>query len=156
MCIRDSNIVLIYGAALAHFDEWSMVKLLASATNSLKENGVIVIEEMDRINTIFRVGFKEFIVENSDPNNLSISVHSKYDYLTGSYYRTYIRLKDFKSVTIPLNFRSIAHIASVLWLFVKDIDILQEEKSLYFILGREPRRAIKPEELGTPKSLKIP
>ena len=147
------DIVLIYGASLVHFNEWSLIKLMASASISLKDNGIIIIDEMDRINTIFKNGFKNFIVENKDPENLSISIHDRYDYLTGSYYRTFIKLKDSESITLPLTFRSISHIASILWLFMNDIDIIPEDPPLYFIIGKEPRRIIKPQILKKPKAL---
>jgi len=147
------NIVLIYGAPLVHFNEWSLIKLMASASNSLEDDGLIIIDEMDRVNIIFKDGFKNFIVENRDPENLSISIHDRYDYLTGSYYRTFIRLRDSESVTVPLNFRSISHIASILWLFMNDVDIIPEDPLLYFIIGKEPRRIIKPQILKKPKLL---
>ncbi|AEM38115.1 Methyltransferase type 12 [Pyrolobus fumarii 1A] len=142
------DIVLMYGAILAHFNEWDMPRLFASAANALKDDGVIIIEEMDRVDMIFRKGFKEIIVENTDLEQLSISFHVRYDLITGSYYRAFVRLKDFEATILPLNFRSIAHIASTLWLFTKDVDIIPtEEESLYFVLGKEPRRAINPEGL---------
>lgn len=143
------DIVLMYGAILAHFDEWSLPRLFASAAEALKDNGVIVIEEMDRVNALFRGGLKEIIVENTDPEKLSLSVHVRYDPVTGSYYRMFTRLRDFETVTVPINFRSIAHIASTLWLFTKDVDIIPAGVGqLYFILGKEPRKAIGPLDLG--------
>lgn len=142
------EIVLMYGAILAHFNEWDMVRLFASSVRALKENGVIVIEEMDRVNAIFRGGFKDVILESRDPKKLSLSVHSRYDPITGSYYRTFVRLRDFEAVTIPVNFRSIAHIASTLWLFTRDVDILPTgEDALYFVVGRGLRGIIGPEDL---------
>ncbi len=46
----------MYGAILAHFNEWEMIKLFASTSNALKDDGVIIIiEEMDRIDNIFKI-----------------------------------------------------------------------------------------------------
>jgi len=142
------EIILMYGATLTHFNEWNMIRLFASSTKALKENGVIVIEEIDRVNAIFEKGFRDVIFESRDPEKLSLSIHSRYDLITGSYYRTFIRLREFEAVTIPVNFRSIAHIASTLWLFTKDVDISPTgEDALYFVMGRSPRGIIDPEDL---------
>ena len=150
---RLFDVVLIYGASLAHFDEWSFIRLLASATWCLRDPGVIVIEEMDRVDAVIRRGYREIVVERVE-RGVSISVHDRYDYLTGSYYRTFISLSDLSSATVPINFRSVAHVASALWLFAKDVDVVPEGQKLYFVLGRDPRRAISPEDLGTPTALR--
>jgi len=47
------DIVLMYGAILTHFDSWNMPRLFASSAKSLKEDGIIVIEEFDRVHRIF-------------------------------------------------------------------------------------------------------
>jgi len=73
------DIVLMYSAMLAHFDEWDLPKLFASATCALQDNGVVVIEELDRVYAIFRGGYRDFIVENTAPESLSVSVHVGYD-----------------------------------------------------------------------------
>ena len=149
------DLVLMYGAILAHFDSWALPRLFASAAEALRENGVVIVEEMDRIHAIFMSRFKEFIVENPKPEALSISVHAGYDPVKGSYLRNYIRVKDWEVVTLPVNFRSISTIASTLWLFLKDIDIVRTEtENLYLVLGKTPRGLLKPEHLEEPTVIK--
>ncbi|RLE66576.1 MAG: hypothetical protein DRJ38_01395 [Thermoprotei archaeon] len=149
------DLVLMYGAILAHFDSWALPRLFASAAEALEEKGVVVVEEMDRVHVIFMSKFKEFIVENPKPEALSISVHAGYDPVKGSYLRNYIRVKDWEVVTLPVNFRSISTIASTLWLFLKDIDIVKTEtENLYLVLGKTPRRLLKPEHLEEPTVVK--
>ncbi len=59
-----------------------------------------------------------------------------------------MRLKDFEAVTLPINFRSVAHIASLLWMFTEDVDVMPTgEDGLYFILGKGSRYAVRPEDL---------
>lgn len=149
------DIVLVYGGALVHFNDWNLVRLIASATAALEEDGIIIIEELDRVNAIFRTGYKEVIVENKDPENLSLSVHVNYDPITGSYYRLFTKLKTQESVVLPLSFRSVAHVASLLWIFVEEVDLVPaSENSLYFILGRKPERAVSMQCLRkSPKAL---
>ncbi len=149
------NLVLMYGAILAHFDSWALPRLFASAAETLRENGVVIVEEMDRTHAIFMSRFKEFIVENPKPEALSISVHAGYDPVKGSYLRNYIRVRDWEAVTLPMNFRSISTIASILWLFLKDIDIVRAEaENIYLVLGKTPRRLLKPEHLEDPTVIK--
>ena len=150
------NIVLMYGAILAHFDWWSLARLFASATMCLKEKGVIIIEEFDRVHAIFTAGFKNLIIENPRPDKLSISVHAGYDVIKGSYLRNFIRVKDWEVVTLPVNFRNISSIAAMLWLFVEDVDVASvDEENVYFVLGRESRNLLKPNILAnSPKILK--
>ncbi|RLE93087.1 MAG: hypothetical protein DRN04_08370 [Thermoprotei archaeon] len=113
------DIVLMYGAILVHFDSWNLMRLFSSATQALEEKGVIIVEEMDRTHILFTRGYSSILVENSDPRNLSISVHTDYNLITGSYTRSFIRLRTWDAVSLPLNFRSILTITSTLWLFVK-------------------------------------
>ena len=143
------DIVLMYGAILAHFNEWELPRLFASSTSALTDDGIVIIQEMDRVHAIFRGGFKELIIENIDPEKLSLSYYLRYDLVTASYYRVFVRLKDYETAILPINFRSIAHLASTLWLFTKDVDILPTgAESIYFILGKSPRKTINPEDLG--------
>ena len=143
------DIVLMYGAILVHFNEWELPRLFASSASALTDDGIVIIQEMDRVHAIFRGGFKELVIENTDPEKLSISYHLKYDLVTASYYRVFVRLKDYETAILPINFRSIAHLASTLWLFTKDVDILPTgAESIYFILGKSPRKTINPEDLG--------
>jgi len=140
--LEEYDVVLMYGATLAHFNEWDIVKLFASSAQALKEKGIIIVDEMDRVNYIFRGGFKELIVENPDPDKLTISVHHRYDVVTGSYYREFVSLKKMEIVTVSINFRSIAHIASLLWIFTKDVDIVGDKPPFYLVLGRGKRGKI--------------
>lgn len=143
------DLVLMYGAMLAHFDSWQLPRLFASAA-ALTENGVVIVEEMDRVDYIFRRGFKDLLVENPRPSEISVSVHVGYDAVRGSYRRAFIRLRNGEAVTLPVSFRSIATIASILWLFVSDVDIvLKEPGGMYFILGKAPRGLLEPDCLAS-------
>ena len=139
----------MYGAMFPHFDSWNMCRLLASAAEAMKDEGVVVVEELDRVDMIFRTGFREVILENPNPEELSISVHVGYDVVRGAYKRCFMRLRDLEHVEMPLSFRSVSAIAATLWLFTEDVDlILAGERWAYFILGRRPRRLIRPERLA--------
>ncbi len=142
------EIVLMYGAIIAHFDEWSFIRLLSSAAEALRGEGVVIIEEIDRVDYIFRVGFKDMLMERRDPRNPSLSYHLRYDPITGTYTRVLLRLRDMEAVEVGVNFRSIAHIASVLWALVSDVDIISKDEDFYLVLGKGPKRGPSPTELA--------
>jgi predicted O-methyltransferase YrrM len=154
--IREVDLVLMYGGILAHFNEWDLVKLFASATSIIGEDGIILIEEFDRDHMLYTRGYKDFLVEKRGMENITISVHEKYDPVTGSYHRLFIDLLGHRSVEVSINFRSIAQIAAMLWIFMEDIDIVYTGESLiYYILGRKPRHKISVNDLTTaPEVLK--
>lgn len=148
------DIVLMYGAIFAHFNSWDMCRLLASASEALAEKGVMVIEEFDRVHNVFMGGFKDIILENPKPENITISFYVDYNPVTGSYLRRFVRLRDGKNVLVPLNFRSISTIASLLWIFMKDVDMMKIDENLYLILGKDKRGAVGPSDLAeNPKIL---
>ena len=148
------DIVLMYGAILAHFDEWSFIRLLSSAAEALRGEGVVIIEEFDRVDHVFRAGFKDMLMERRDPRDPSLSYHLRYDPLTGTYTRVLLRLRGMEAAEVGVNFRSVAHIASALWVFVSDVDIVGKGGGFYLVLGRGPRRGPSPEELAhNPRAL---
>ena len=146
--IRDVDLVLMYGGILAHFNEWDLVRLLASVTSIINDEGILLLEEFDRDHMLYTRGYKDLIVEKSEEGSVAISVHKRYDVVTGSYYRLFIDLLGHRAVEAPVNFRSIAQIASMLWIFMHDIDIVYTGKDLiYYILGLKPRRRISVDDL---------
>ncbi len=147
------DVALLYGGPLAHFDAWSLLKMFASVSQSLNSNGVVIVEEMDRIYHIFRGGFKDFIVETVSPEKLTVSAHSGYDAFRDVYRRVMYEMKTGRAVEVELTFRSVATIASLLWIFFHDVDLIGKDERLYFIVGYKPRRRIRVEDLREPPLL---
>ena len=48
------GIILMYGAILARFDGWELPRLFASLASALTDDGIVIIQEMDRVHAIFR------------------------------------------------------------------------------------------------------
>jgi predicted O-methyltransferase YrrM len=154
--IENVDLVLMYGGMLAHFNEWDLVKLFSSTTSIINDEGILILEELDRDHMLYTHGYKELSVERRDEDSVTISVHKRYDPITGSYYRLFIDLLKRKVVEASINFRSIAQIASLLWIFMHDIDIVYTGENLtYYILGTKPRRKINIGDLtNVPEVLK--
>ena len=155
LSLRNNDIALMYGSILAHFNEWDLVKLLASTMMLIKDNGLLIIEELDRDHILYTRGYKDLLIESRDEDKISLSIHMKYDPITSSYHRLFIDLIRRLKARVTINFRSIAQIASLLWVFMEDIDIVYTGEGLiYYILGFKPRRINNVKDLVEPEILK--
>ncbi|RLG83359.1 MAG: hypothetical protein DRO18_08005 [Thermoprotei archaeon] len=148
----------MYGFSSPHFSPWEYVKLLASISEVLEDDGVLVLEEGDRIYSIFfKVGYKELLVERAEKEPI-ISLHSDYNPIKGTFERTYLNLLNPKNpVKVSTYFWNIAELMTLVWLFFQDVDFLpyDEKKSRGLIIGYRPRYKIKPKDLDyEPKILK--
>ena len=154
--IKDVDLVLMYGGILAHFNEWELVRLFSSVTSIINNEGILLLEEFDRDHMLYTRGYKDLAVEKREEDSITISVHKRYDVVTGSYHRLFVDLLKRRLIEVPINFRSIAQIASMLWIFMHDVDIVYTGESLvYYILGLKPRRKINVGDLAnTPEVLK--
>jgi predicted O-methyltransferase YrrM len=154
--IRDADLALLYGGILAHFNEWELVTLFSSTTSIINDGGILLLEEFDRDHMLYTRGYKDLLVEKREEDSITISVHKRYDPITGSYYRLFIDLLGHRTVEVPINFRSIAQIASMLWIFMHNVDMVYTGESLvYYILGIKPRRKIDTDDLSiVPEILK--
>lgn len=72
----------------------------------------------------------------------TVSAHSGYDALRDVYRRVMYEMKTGRAVEVELTFRSIATIASLLWIFFHDVDLIGKDVRLYFIVGYKPRQKI--------------
>lgn len=143
------DIVLMYGLSASHFSPWEFVKLLSSISEILEEDGLLIIEEVDRTYSIFlRVGYKDLVVERHDEP--IISLHSNYDSIRGIFERTYINLLDPSNrVKASFYYWNIAELMTLVWLYFQDVDFFPYDKkrSQGLIIGYRPRYKIKPIDL---------
>ena len=153
---KNIDLALMYGAILAHFNEWDLPKLFNSTSMILGDDGLLLLEEVDRDHILYTRGYKDLLVESIGGDKITLSIHKRYDRVTGSYYRLFINLLRKEMVEVPINFRSIAQIASMLWLFMEDIDVIEVVKNfLYYIIGYKPRRRFNITDLSIePRVLK--
>lgn len=148
------DLILMYGLSTPHFDPWEFTRLLASVGEALKDDGMFVVEESDRRYRIFlMIGYKWALAEAGE-ERLTVSFHTGYDLYRGTMKRHYI---DFASESRPVEMETymwgLAEAGAFLWLFFEEVDFLQLRSERHFILGRKPRRAIKPHALKPPKVL---
>ena len=153
---RRFDIALIYGLSTPHFDPWDIARVFASVSEALVDDGIFVIDEADRRYTVFLTrGYKEVLAESASEGRLVVSFHMGYDPLRGLCKRVFADLiKRAEPVTLSMFLWGLAEVASLAWLFFNDVDLVNLGGVRYFILGREPRRALSPGDLREPALLR--
>jgi len=152
---KDFNIVLLYGLSTPHFNPWDIVKMYVSISRILSKEGLFIIDEADRRKTIFlTTGYKWSLAESVGENNVGLSLHIGYDSIKGTFKRVFLNIKEKpKFFTYEIFLWGLAEIAALTWIFFKSVDLINLERSRYFILGYRPRKIIKPEDLKIPDFL---
>ena len=155
-----ADLCLIYGFSTPHFNPWSMVRLLANLADVLSEDGLLLVEELDRVYTVFyRTGYKEWLPEGVSEDRLFVTIHSGYDFRKGVFKRAAIDLKSGEGPVIhEVHFWGLASLTAMAWIFFEDVDIVEEKGRPWvgFVLARRPRRKLRPADFeGTPRALRI-
>ena len=152
------DIALLYGFSTPHFNPWDMIRLLASLSETLLNESLFIVEEVDRIYNIFYLrGYKDILVEQVTEDEIVISVHAGYSTKKGSFIRAFKDLTNQKkNVLLDTYFWNLASMASLLWLFFRDVDFIPIETNRSgFIVAKRPRRNIKLKDvIETPTFLK--
>ena len=155
-----ADIILMYGLSAPHFNPWDMVRLLASASETLPNDGLMIMEESDRIYRIFyQRGYKEVLIEKVDEERMVISTHAGYDMLKGTFDRAVIDLVSrSRPVILEAYFWGLAELMAFTWIFFEEIDFVKDPEGNVaqgFIMARKPRRKLSPDILAkTPKILR--
>jgi hypothetical protein len=154
------DVILMYGLSAPHFSPWDMVRLLASASEILVDDGLMIMEEGDRIYRIFyQRGYKEVLPERVDEEKMVISAHVGYDMIKGVFNRAVMDLVSrSKPVILEAYFWGLAELMTFTWLFFEDIDFIKDPEgntTQGFIIAIKPRRKIPPSALvKNPKILR--
>ena len=146
---RRFDIALMYGSSSPHFDPWEMVRLQASVSECLLDDGIFMMDEGDRRYTIFyRTGYARVLPERIDSEKVLLSLHANYDFRRGTFERAYIDLRNPSKVVLVETFLwGLAELMAITWLFFEDVDIYETMRGRGLILGYRPRRGIKIEDL---------
>ena len=137
----EADLALLYGYSTPHFSPWDMVRFAVSTASILPEDGVLMIEETDRIyNIMYRTGYRHVLTERVDKNHTVVSLHAGYDAKRGMFRRVMVDLASGERVEFEVHFWSLAGTAAILWAFFEDVDIVQTATpTTGFILARRPR-----------------
>ncbi len=151
--VDGMDVVLMYGLSTPHFDPWRAALLLASVSESLKDDGVFLVEEMDRRYWVFYVtGYKDVMTKFRGDEPI-LSLHRGYDFRRGVFRRTHLSLVDGRMANLELYFWGLADFLSMMWLFFHQVDMRPLDDRRYILLARRPRRRLKPGDLRPPSML---
>ncbi len=156
MLKESFDLALMYGHSAPHFDPWDMIKLMASMSSILVDDGVLIMEEGDRIYSIFYLqGYKRVLPERVGKKSIVLSAHSGYDLMRGTFRRAYIEIPSGKIIEAATYFWNLAELMALSWIFFEDVDFFKTRGTSGFILAYKPRRKIKINDLSElPKILK--
>ncbi len=146
------------GYLTPHFSPWDLVRMYSSVASLLRDNGVFVVEETDRVyNILYRVGYKDFLLEKDLGDKQVVSIHLGYNIMKGCFRRAYYIIPGFKKIAVlDTKFWDLATVAAIGWIFFKEPDIIPEKTlhkthgSGYIILYKNPRTKHDPEEYSQP------
>ncbi|ASI99242.1 class I SAM-dependent methyltransferase [Thermococcus celer] len=97
--VDEHDVVVLWGLTMPHFDPFDAVRLFAGVARVLGENGVFLIEDMDRVYWVmYRAGYKRFLVEGRKGDRTIASMHEGYDFVGGTFRRGYYVLPGFRKV----------------------------------------------------------
>ena len=144
----NCDIALLFGPSTAHFSPFEMLKLLANVSKALQNDGLVIIEEMDRIyNLLYKVGYKDLLIERS-ASDIVLTLHVDYDRKKGMFIRKFIRIysKYEPLGDLPVFMWSTALTASYAWIFYKNVEIITINNVDYIVASR-PCRGIDLERI---------
>jgi len=136
-----ADIALIYGLSTGHFNPYDMVKLTASTGKILEPDGILLVEDADRIYNIFYSrGYKLVLPEYAGEDRIVLSVHAGYDVRKGVFKRITVDLTTMNRVCNEVHFWDVASSAAILWVFFNDVDFIPiGTQTRGILIARKPR-----------------
>jgi ubiquinone/menaquinone biosynthesis C-methylase UbiE len=134
------DIALMYGFSSSHFNPWEMIKILSSIQEIIVEDGILLMEERDRIQGVFLRGYQQILPEYSE-NKTVLTIHKDYNALKGEFYRIIFDLKSGERSEMKVYFWGLAELMSMVWIFFKDVDFIPYQYGNYrgIIIAYKPR-----------------
>ncbi len=151
---RSIDLALMYGLSTPHFNPWDAAIMLASLSRSMKDEGVLVVEEIDRRYNVFYLKGYERIIPMIKEDEVVLDFHRGYDFKTGMFKRSLVSLKTGEIVNFEVYFWGVAEFLAIMWLFFEEVDLYSIGDRAYFLMARKPRRKINPSDLEIPMFLR--
>ena len=143
-----ADIILMYGNSHPHFSTLDMVRFLSSASLSLKDDGILLIQGMNALLHVIRSGYRDVLVEKVTENKALISLHAGYDEVRGTFRRVYLDLISGNRVEVDLKFWDFAEILGLCRVFFREASLVKMDSYRGVVVCKYPRAVIRPEEIG--------
>jgi hypothetical protein len=152
---KTYDVCLMYGLSAPHFNPFQMCILLASVSKILTDDGILILDEADRIYGIFFLRGYQLVLPEISEEKIVISLHKSYDWITGTFKRLIVSLLSKDVAEIDLYFWNLAELMAMAWLIFNDVDFISEERRPYegFIIAHKPRRNINVNDLTNPPTV---
>jgi len=141
---RRFDIAIMAGFSSIHFDPWRMAKLGAAISEVLRDDGVFIMEEIDRLYKYVSRGVKDVSLARIASGRILIALHEPGDYdpLRGVLRVVLVDVGSGEMESLELHPWSIGGIAATLWIFFRRVRVVPEDEISY-VVAEEPRRAVR-------------
>ncbi len=147
------DLALMFGTSHGHFSPWDMLKALAYMSESLRGDGVILVEGMDLHYAMFYLGYRSVMANVGDKGPV-LTVNMGYNWKRGTFSTYYYNLKTGEESRAEVFYWGPAMVSAFVWAFFKDVDVMPFEGS-YVTLGKGVRGKLSLKDLSEdPRVLK--
>ncbi len=137
------DVCVFWGMSTPHFSHWNMLKLLSGVAHNLTDDGLMLIEEADRVYTTFLSGgYQRLFVEGGSEDEVVVSLHRGYDSRRGMVRKTMVDLSSGEKAKDEFHLWSLSETASQLWVFFEDVDFIARDPYRGVLLAKTPRRSL--------------
>ncbi len=150
------NAVLLHGYSSSLMDPWRLSRLLAGISGKMDDKGIILVRMLDHIYLWIKSRMQWINVLRDQAGSIMLGLIEDYDPLRGMLEKAVLRLGDNTVTTLKISPWSLASLASLIWLFFRDVDSYPRKPRLdeaFMLLGYRPRRVLLPQDLEEPSLL---
>ncbi len=157
--VDEHDIAVLWGYTMPHFDPFDAVKLFANAALTLSDDGVFLIEDMDRVYwVLYRAGYRRFLVEGRREAHTVASMHEGYDFMRGTFKRGYYLLPGLRKISdVNFHYWDLATQMAIGSVFFREYGLISSDEHkikgvgdvLYF---RGPRKEAAKSTMERPSS----
>ncbi len=125
--VGEHDVAVLWGHTMPHFDPFDAVRLFANVALALSDDGVFMIEDMDRVYWIlYRAGYREFLVEGRRGDYTIASMHEGYNFERGTFKRGYYLLPGFRKIsTVDFHYWDIATQLAIGSIFFQEYGVIR-------------------------------
>ena len=141
---REYDIALLYGLSTPHFNPWRMIQLIHRVAAMLRDEGLFIIEEIDRRQTdLIDNPYQKMALTPGRNGQLLTSLHAGYNRYTGECKRDVVGLNvHIEPLRTEAYFWGIAELGALMWTVFSEVDFVEIGQGRVIIVGRSPRRTV--------------
>ncbi len=128
--VGEHDTAVLWGYTMPHFNPFDAVRLFANIALVLSDDGVFMIEDMDRVyGILYRAGYREFLVEGHRENYTIASMHEGYDFVKGTFKRGYYIIPGFRKISdVDFHYWDIATQLAIGSVFFRGYRLIRREE----------------------------